>query len=159
MPKEIERKFLIDLEQVELPSNGTEIKQGYFPVSKNVRTVVRVRIIGDEAYLTIKGENIGSVRSEFEYSIPVDEALEMLGNFCQKPFIEKTRFEIPNGRHVWEIDVFHGDNEGLVVAEIELNEESDEFDLPDWVSGEVTSDPKYYNSNLLIEPYKEWSAT
>jgi adenylate cyclase len=159
MPKEIERKFLIDLNLIELPSNGTEIKQGYFPISEKVKTVVRVRIKGDEAYLTIKGGNVGATRSEFEYSIPVNEALDMLEDLCQKPFIEKTRFEIPNGSHVWEIDIFHGDNEGLAVAEIELIAENDKFDLPNWVSNEVTNDPKYYNSNLFIEPYKKWSAT
>ena len=159
MPEEIERKFLIDLKQVTLPSNGIEIRQGYLPLSENNKTVVRVRIKGDEASLAVKGENVGPVRPEFEYTIPFDDAVTMLDTLCQRPLIEKTRYEIPLGNHLWEIDVFHGDNDGLVVAEIELTDEHDQFKLPDWLSGEVTDDPRYYNSNLLQNPYKNWSAT
>lgn len=159
MPEEIERKFLIDLKQVALPSNGNEIRQGYLPLSENNKTVVRVRIKGDEATLTVKGENVGAVRPEFEYAIPFNDAITMLDTLCQRPLIEKTRYEIPLGNHLWEIDVFHGDNDGLVVAEIELTDENDQFELPNWLSEEVTHDPKYYNSNLLRNPYKNWGAT
>ena len=158
MPQEIERKFLIDVAEIELPSNGKEIKQGYFPISNRVKTVVRVRIKDEEAYLTIKGENIGAVRAEYEYAIPKNEAIEMLHNLCQKPFIEKTRYEIQIGKFTWEIDFFHGDNNGLAVAEIELTAEDEQFDLPNWVTEEVTNDPRYYNSNLRINPFKKWGA-
>ena len=159
MPKEIERKFLVDLDQVPLQSNGIKIKQGYLPLSESVKTVVRVRVIGEEAFLAVKGENKGATRQEFEYAIPVSEALELLENLCQKPLIEKTRYEILTGKHLWEIDIFHGDNKGLIVAEIELTDENDHFELPNWLSEEVSNDPRYYNSNLLQKPYKDWSAT
>ncbi|HKJ39074.1 MAG TPA: CYTH domain-containing protein [Anaerolineales bacterium] len=159
MPKEIERKFLVDRNQLKLPIQGVDIRQGYLPLSKNVKTVVRVRIKNDKAYLTIKGENIGSVRSEFEYEIPVDEGIEMLETLCQSPIIEKTRYEIPQGNHDWEIDVFHGDNDGLIIAEIELSKEDEDFDVPIWIKEEVTNNTKYYNSSLLEKPYKTWNAT
>jgi len=159
MPKEIERKFLINLDQLELLPQGIKIKQGYFPMSAGVKFSVRIRIKKDAAFLTVKSENTGATRSEYEYPIPIDEALEMLENHCQKPYIEKTRYELTNGGHIWEIDIFHGENEGLVMAEIELSSEAEEFDVPEWVTDEVTDDPKYYNSNLLLNPYKKWSAT
>ena len=159
MPKEIERKFLINLDQLELPSQGIEIKQGYFPMSAGVKFAVRIRIKNDAAFLTVKGENFGATRSEYEYPIPIDEAIEMLENHCQKPYIEKTRYELSNGDHIWEIDIFHGENEGLLLAEIELSSEAEEFDVPGWVTDEVTDDPQYYNSNLLLKPYKKWGAT
>ena len=159
MPKEIERKFLLDLNQVELPPNGKAIKQGYFPIADHVRTVVRVRISDDKAYLTIKGANVGAVRPEYEYPIPRMDALEMLNDLCQKPFIEKTRYEIQVGTHVWEVDIFQGENEGLVLAEVELADESEQFDLPDWAREEVTDDPRYYNANLLGNPFSKWRET
>jgi len=159
MPKEIERKFLINLDQLELLPQGIKIKQGNFPMSAGVKFSVRIRIKKDAAFLTVKSENTGATRSEYEYPIPIDEALEMLENHCQKPYIEKTRYELTNGGHIWEIDIFHGENEGLVMAEIELSSEAEEFDVPEWVTDEVTDDPKYYNSNLLLNPYKKWSAT
>ncbi|WP_297766555.1 CYTH domain-containing protein [uncultured Muriicola sp.] len=159
MPKEIERKFLVNLNEIPLPDNGELIKQGYFPIASNVKTVVRIRVKGSNAFLTIKGENKGAVRSEYEYAIPINEAEEMLEEMCQKPFIDKTRYEISAGKHIWEIDIFHGDNKGLVIAEIELSEESDKFNIPGWVGEEVTNDPRYYNSNLLLNPYRKWSTT
>lgn len=159
MPSEIERKFLVNLDQIPLPSNGIEIKQGYLPLSENVKTAVRVRVKGEEAFLTIKGENKGATRQEFEYTIPVSEALELLEELCHKPLIEKTRYEISVDKHIWEIDIFHGDNKGLVVAEIELAAENDQFERPNWLTEEVTDDPRYYNSNLLQEPYKNWCTT
>lgn len=155
MPKEIERKFLVDLTKITLP-DGEPIKQGYFPIADTVKTVVRIRVKGKKAYLTIKGGNKGAVRAEYEYAIPINEALEMLEAMCQKPFIDKTRHEILVGKHLWEVDIFHGENNGLVVAEIELSEENEAFELPSWVREEVTHDSKYYNSNLLLNPYKQW---
>ena len=159
MPKEIERKFLVNLDRVGLPSQGIEIKQGYFPMATGIKFTVRIRIKNNTAFLTVKGENSGPTRSEYEYPIPIDEALEMLENYCQKPYIEKTRYELSFGKHIWEIDIFHGENEGLLLAEIELSSEAEEFDVPGWVTDEVTDDPKYYNSNLLLKPYKKWGAT
>ena len=158
MPDEIERKFLVDLDRVPLPSAGIEIRQGYLPLSERTKTVVRVRTKGDAAYLTLKGENRGATRQEFEYAIPVLEALEILEDLCHKPLIEKTRYEISADNHLWEIDIFHGENKGLVVAEIELKDESDHFERPGWLLEEVTGDPRYYNSNLLQTPYKDWGA-
>jgi adenylate cyclase len=159
MPTEIERKYLINLEEIDLPKKGVLIKQGFIPVSSETKTVVRVRIKGSEAFLTIKGGNIGATRLEFEYQIPFDDAEEMLANLCLKPLIEKTRFELNIERHCWEVDVFHGENNGLVIAEIELSEEGEEFALPTWIAKEVTDDPKYYNSNLLEHPYNLWGTT
>ncbi len=159
MPEEIERKFLVTLEKISLPPDGIEIIQGYLPLSEKVKTAVRVRVKGKEACISVKGESIGATRQEFEYTIPVVEALEMLDKLCQRPLIEKTRYEISAGKHLWEIDIFHGDNKGLVVAEIELADENEPFGRPNWLAEEVTDDPKYYNSNLLQYPYKNWSAT
>ena len=159
MPKEIERKFLVNLSEIALPDKKEDIKQGYFPIADNVKTELRIRVKGSNASLTIKGENKGPVRSEYEYAIPINEAVEMLEDMCQKPFIDKTRYEISVGKHIWEIDIFHGENKGLVIAEIELSEESDKFDLPGWVGEEVTNDPRYYNSNLLLNPYRKWCTT
>jgi len=159
MPKEIERKFLVNLSEIALPDKKEDIKQGYFPIADNVKTAVRIRVKGSNAYLTIKGESKGAVRSEYEYAIPINEAVEMLEDMCQKPFIDKTRYEISVGKLNWEIDIFHGENKGLVIAEIELSEESDKFDLPGWVGEEVTNDPRYYNINLLLNPYRKWHTT
>ena len=110
MPKEIERKFLIDLDKVKLPPKGRAIKQGYFPIADNVKTVVRVRVSEEKAGRTSKGANGGAGRAEYEYPIPRSDALEMLHTLCQKPLIEKTRYEIQVGRHVWEVDIFEGEN-------------------------------------------------
>lgn len=157
MPDEIERKFLVDLDRVPLPSTGTEIRQGYLPLSECTKTVVRVRTRGEAAYLTLKGENRGATRQEFEYAIPVSEARDILDDLCHKPLIDKTRYEISADNHLWEIDIFHGENRGLVVAEIELKDEDDHFERPDWLLEEVTGDSRYYNSNLLQKPYKDWA--
>ncbi len=155
MPKEIERKFLIDLNLLVLPSSGKIIKQGYIQTIS--KTVVRVRRYGQKAFLTLKGENSGASRSEFEYEIPVAEAETILIELCQKPFIAKTRYCINVGKHIWEIDVFSGENEGLILAEIELSSETEAFEIPNWAIKEVTDDSRYYNSNLVNFPFQSWA--
>ena len=154
MALEIERKYLIDLGKIGTLENGIRIKQGYLSTDKNA--VVRVRVKNDKAYLTIKGANNGISRLEFEYETPFDEANEMLDNLCKKPVIDKTRYIIKHDIHIWEIDVFYGDNEGLVVAEVELKDENEKINLPSWIKEEVTSDNRYFNSNLMKHPYKDW---
>lgn len=154
MALEIERKFLIDLENIPILENGIKIKQGYLSANKN--GVVRVRTKDEKAYLTIKSSNIGISRLEFEYEIPFEEANEILEKLCEKPIIDKTRYLIRNDKHIWEIDVFYGDNEGLILAEVELSSENEELNIPFWVKEEVSSDDRYFNSNLLKYPYKDW---
>lgn len=154
MALEIERKYLIDLEKISPLENGIRIKQGYLSTNKDA--VVRVRVKNDKAYLTIKGSNSGIARLEFEYEIPLDEANEMLEKLCQKPVIDKTRYLITHENHTWEVDVFYGDNEGLVVAEVELSSEDEHINLPIWVKEEVSHDDRYFNSNLMKLPYKDW---
>lgn len=154
MALEIERKYLVDLEKLGTLENGTRIKQGYLSTNKDA--VVRVRVKNDRAYLTIKGSNIGVTRLEFEYQIPLIEANEMLDKLCQKPVIDKTRYLIDYENHTWELDVFYGENEGLVVVEVELSSEDETIILPSWVKEEVTSDARYYNSNLMKHPFKDW---
>lgn len=154
MAQEIERKFLIDSEKLGPLDGGTHIRQGYIPTVE--RTAVRVRIADEDAYLTLKGERTGAARSEFEYAIPKADAEQMLSQLCGGTFIDKTRYTVVHAGHKWEIDWFHGKNEGLVVAEIELESEDEEFEMPDWVTEEVTEDNRYYNSNLLSNPYKKW---
>jgi adenylate cyclase len=154
MALEIERKYLVDLEKLGTLENGTRIKQAYLSTNKDA--VVRVRVKNDKAYLTIKGSNIGVTRLEFEYEIPLIEANEMLDKLCQKPVIDKTRYLIDYENHTWELDIFYGDNEGLVVVEVELSSEDETIILPSWVKEEVTSDARYYNSNLMKHPFKDW---
>jgi len=156
MAVEIERKFLVNRASLVLPDNGVSIKQGYLPLASGTKTVVRVRIKGERAYLTVKGANTGASRAEFEYPIPLADADEMLATLCDKPLVEKTRYELMVEGHRWELDVFTGDNAGLLVAEIELSAETESFVLPPWVGEEVTGEPRYYNSSLLSLPYKLW---
>ena len=154
MALEIERKYLIDLEKIGTLENGIRIKQGYLSTNKDA--VVRVRVKNDKAYLTIKGSNSGIARLEYEYEIPLDEANEMLEKLCQKPVIDKTRYIINHENHTWELDIFYGENEGLVVVEVELSSEDETIILPSWVKEEVTTDARYYNSNLMKHPFKDW---
>ena len=153
MGVEIERKFLVRGEIWRRDSTGVSYAQGYF--CRGSGRTVRVRIAGSEAFLTIKGPVNGISRQEFEYPIPLKDAKAMLP-LCDGPTIEKLRFRIPYGEHVWEVDEFQGDNEGLVIAEVELADEQEQVDPPPWVGREVTGDPRYYNSNLTIHPYREW---
>lgn len=154
MAVEIERKFLIVEDSWRELAEGTSYRQGYLSTVKE-RTV-RVRTIDDKGYLTIKGITIGATRAEYEYEIPAAEANEMLDNLCEQPIIEKKRYKIPLDGFTWEIDEFGGVNEGLIVAEIELESEDQTFDKPDWVGEEVTGDPKYFNSNLIAKPFTAW---
>jgi len=151
---EIERKFLIDESKLPSLQNGYVIKQGYIQTVDH--TTVRVRIRDKEAFLTIKGKSEGATRLEFEYPISLHDANEMLNKFCHTSHIEKTRYLIKHKGHLWEIDIFEGRNKGLTIAEIELESEDEEFALPNWVTKEVTDDIRYFNSNLIENPYLDW---
>jgi len=153
MALEIERKFLVRGSPWKTLAQGALMRQGYLLASPE--RVVRVRIEGEQARLTIKGAMQGIVRAEWEYPIPVSEAGELL-TLCEQPLIEKYRYRIPFEGMLWELDVFIGDNAGLVVAEIELDSETQSFQKPDWVAEEVTHDVRYLNSNLLRHPYSSW---
>jgi len=150
---EIERKFLL---KMELPDdlNGKRYRQGYLPTTDF--TVVRIRTIGKRGFLTIKGKTENISRSEFEYEIPIEDAETMLDTLCTKPLIEKIRYEAGYGGLIWEIDVFEGENEGLVIAEVELEKIDQEIDIPDWIGEEVSGDSRYFNSNLVKNPFKTW---
>ena len=154
MGKEIERKYLVRPGAWTPADGGTHFKQGYLNSQKE--RVVRVRIEGAAAKLTIKGVTRGATRAEFEYPLPLEDAGVLLDQLCEQPLIDKHRYVEVHGGLRWEIDVFHGDNEGLVVAEIELPTEDAAFALPPWAGEEVTSDPRYFNSNLLKHPFKAW---
>jgi CYTH domain-containing protein len=153
MGTEIERKFLVK-EGPWREAAAETYRQGYLSTVKE-RTV-RVRTINDKGYLTVKGVSVGASRLEFEYEIPVADAEQLLDNLCEKPLIEKQRYKLDHGGLTWEIDVFFGDNEGLIVAEVELQSEDQVFERPGWVVDEVTSDPRYYNANLISNPYSNW---
>lgn len=153
---EIERKFLVLNEDWRaLATSAIPMRQGYLNNEK--RCSVRVRISGDEAHLNIKGATIGAKRLEFEYPIPLEQASIILDSLSAGPLIEKVRYLIPQGHLTWEIDVFSGDNAGLVVAEIELSDADEAFDIPTWIGEEVTHDTRYYNTRLSREPYSTWN--
>ncbi len=154
MAKEIERKYLIKGDAWRILAKGTAYRQGYLSTEKE-RTV-RVRTIDDKGFLTIKGITVGATRAEYEYEIPAADANEMLTNLCEKPLVEKNRHKIKIGALTWEIDEFLGVNLGLIVAEVELTDENQRIDLPDWIGQEVTGDPKYFNSNLTKNPFTKW---
>ncbi len=157
MSQEIERKFLVCGDFKSQATNALQIKQGY--LSSHPERIVRVREKGEKAYLTIKGQAnaTGVSRFEWEKEITVDEANALLG-LAESGIVEKTRYQIPgeDGKHIWEVDEFHGDNDGLVMAEIELEDENEPFDRPVWLGEEVTGDPRYYNSMLKEHPFKDW---
>ena len=154
MAKEIERKYLVKAGAWTPRDAGTHFKQGYLNSQKE--RVVRVRIEGDEARLTIKGLTTGVSRSEFQYPLPLADAEILLEELCEQPLIDKHRHLESVAGRTWEIDVFHGDNDGLLVAEIELPAEDAAFELPPWAGAEVTGDARYFNSNLLRSPYRSW---
>jgi len=153
---EIERKFLVTSEAFkEQATSQTRIVQGF--LNTHPERTVRVRIKGDSGFLTIKGKSneAGTSRFEWEEQIDVKDA-EALLKLCEEGILEKTRFEINVGSHMYEVDEFHGNNKGLVVAEVELNSENESFVKPDWLGEEVTGDIKYYNSQLSKSPFKDW---
>jgi len=152
MAKEIERKFLVQ-ESWQPRSAGVKIAQGY--LSTVPERTVRVRIKGEKGYLTIKGKNEGISRAEFEYEIPLQDAEELL-QLAEQPVLRKRRYLEQHGGSLWEIDVFAGENEGLIVAEIELPEEQAAFTKPDWLGEEVSGDVRYYNANLIKQPFSLW---
>ncbi len=155
MATEIEHKFLIiNHDWRKDADEGITMVQGY--MGSNEKSSIRIRINGDSANLNIKSKTIGIQRSEFDYPLPVDEAKEILESLCDRPFIEKTRFHVMHDEHEWEIDVFAGVNEGLIVAELELNSVDEQFTRPDWLGEDVSEDPRYYNICLVTHPYKDW---
>ncbi len=155
MAQEIEKKFLIKNDSWRSLGTGKEYCQGYLSSEKG-RTV-RIRTIGDRGILTIKGASEGDSRLEFEYDIPLEDAKEMLEKLCQKPLIKKTRYKIPYAQFIWEVDEFEGENKGLIFAEIELQFSGQPFEIPEWIGEEVTGDQRYYNANLVNNPYSSWN--
>ena len=154
MAKEIERKFLVSGEFRQDSPESYRIMQGY--ICSDPGRTVRVRVRGDMGFLTIKGRSSedGLSRYEWEKEIPVSEALELM-NLCVSGVIDKTRYLVPCGNHTYEVDVFHGANEGLVLAEIELTDEQEMFEKPSWLGEEVTGDMRYYNSMLSLHPFSK----
>ena len=153
MASEIERKFLVTGDSWNDGSPGIRIAQGYLSLDPD--RCVRVRLAGDEAWLTIKGRTEGITRAEFEYPIPPKDARDLL-EMCLPSIIDKTRHRIPFAGHLWEVDVFHGSNDGLVLAEVELTDESAAPELPPWVGAEVSADARYYNASLATRPFGAW---
>ena len=153
---EIERKYRIHTQEWhKLSHHHFTIKQGY--ISTAAEQTIRVRCCGPNAWLTIKGKAHNGKRKEFEYPIPIEDADDMLNVWASNRVIHKTRHHVRVEQHVWEVDVFHGDNEGLIIAEIELSSLDEQFVLPSWVGEEVTEDHRFSNSNLSVNPFKNWS--
>lgn len=155
MGVEIERKFLVNnalWNKLEKPE-GDFYRQGY--LLTDPKKTIRVRQTSDKGFLTIKGISVGATRAEYEYEIPFAEAKELLDHFAVAE-LSKIRYKISIDNHIWEIDVFSGKNEGLIVAEIELKSEDEKYGIPNWIAEEVTGEEKYYNSNLVTIPYKHW---
>jgi adenylate cyclase len=155
MATEIERKFLLASDDWRREvTEHTDLVQGY--LSRSPNSAIRVRIKGEQAHLNIKHTLDGIHRLEYEYPIPIEDAREMLERVALRPLIDKTRHHVRRGRHLWEIDEFHGDNAGLVVAEVELSAADEDFERPAWLGKEVSDDARYYNSNLSEHPYSRW---
>ncbi|HBN03956.1 MAG TPA: adenylate cyclase [Bacteroidetes bacterium] len=154
MAQEIERKFRVANDDWRaMATSSSSLKQGY--LSSSAEATVRVRLEDNLGTVTIKSKTNGITRNEFEYAIPAQEAKELL-MLCSGPLIEKIRYRIPQENHTWEIDVFEGDNDGLIIAEIELTSDEDYFAKPQWLGEEVSGDSRYYNSNLATHPYVNW---
>ncbi|PIG29597.1 CYTH domain-containing protein [Janthinobacterium sp. 35] len=154
MGVEIERKFLLQGDAWRGLGQAVLLRQGYLSSARE--RVVRVRIEGEQAMLTIKGANVGATRGEWEYPIPLADAVELLDGLCEQPLIEKVRHRIEHAGMVWEVDEFLGANAGLIVAEIELASEDQPFEKPDWIGAEVSGDARYYNANLIRHPFSQW---
>jgi adenylate cyclase len=152
---EIERKFLVDKKKWSLlvKPEGTAFLQGYLSIDED--KVVRARVAGDKGFLTIKGQSENISRPEYEYEIPAGDAFDLIRKYA-KSIVEKARTKIPDGNHLWEVDEFHGANEGLLLAEIELENEDDPFEKPAWLGEEVTGDKRYYNAYLSLNPFRDW---
>ncbi len=153
MKFEIERKFLVKANWPK-PKIGLECVQGY--ICGDAERIVRIRTMGSKGWLTIKSIKTHITRIEYEYEIPFDEAQELLNSLCVKPLIQKTRFTIVSSGQDWEIDVFHGENNGLIVAEVELESEDESIQIPDWIGEEVTEDSRYFNASLSQKPFVSW---
>ena len=155
MAQEIEKKFLVAGEFKESAKKATRITQGY--LSSVPERTVRVRVKGEKGYITVKGigNDSGASRFEWEKEIPVEDVRDLL-KICESGVIDKTRYLVDCDGHTFEVDEFYGDNEGLVVAEVELGDENEAFTRPSWLGEEVTGDKKYYNSMLMKNPYKNW---
>ena len=155
MPLEIERKFLLKNDNWRrYADKGSAIKQGY--LNSHIERTVRIRIINKGGIITIKGKTTGVTRKEFEYKIPLADALELI-KLCEKPIIEKTRYKIETETGlIWEIDEFSGQNTGLIIAEVELEQEHQSVIIPQWIGKEVSDDPRYYNANLIQNPFENW---
>jgi adenylate cyclase len=151
---EIERKFLVKNDLWRVSSPGKKFYQGY--LSTIPQRTVRIRLDGKKGYLTIKGISRGACRIEYEYPIPIADARDMLDKLCEKPIIEKIRHPIRYKGNIWEVDEFFGENQGLIVAELELTHEDQSFEKPEWIGQEVTQDSKYFNSNLVHHPFSKW---
>ena len=154
MGTEIERKFLVNDSSWKRNIQAVRCRQGYLCLGSG--TTVRVRTMAGKGYLTVKGGGDGITRKEYEYTIPITDAEEMLDDLCAKPLIEKNRYYVEYDGMVWEIDEFFGENSGLVVAEVELEREDQMFSLPLWVGREVSGDPRFYNVSLVRNPYSGW---
>ena len=154
MGVEIERKFLLQGDAWRGLGQAVLLRQGYLSSARE--RVVRVRIEGEQAMLTIKGANVGATRGEWEYPIPLADAAELLDGLCEQPLIEKYRHRIEHAGMVWEVDEFLGANAGLIVAEIELASEDQPFEKPEWIGAEVSGDARYYNANLIRHPFSQW---
>jgi adenylate cyclase len=155
MAIEIEHKFLLlNNDWRQNITCSVQYQQGY--LSSEASSSIRVRISNEKAWLNIKSATIGTHRHEYEYEIPLQDASEIINNLCCKPIIKKTRYIVVNDKNTWEIDEFHGENKGLVIAEIELKEIGESFLKPHWLGEEVTQDVRYYNNNLAINPYSKW---
>jgi len=155
MPIETEHKYLINHElwQQIIPNKSVQIKQAYLLTDPN--KTIRIRTAGNAGFITIKGKTIGASRPEFEYEIPIEEANQLIESFCSE-LIEKTRYYVVHENKTWEVDVFEGMNVGLIVAEIELDDEDEEYKKPNWVTQNVTDDRRYANSNLSLKPFTTW---
>ncbi|MBF0603285.1 MAG: CYTH domain-containing protein [Nitrospirae bacterium] len=151
---EIERRFLVENDSWRQGASVTRLKQGFLSVDKE--RVVRVRLEGDDGTLTIKGLTRNNTKKEFEYAIPSQDALELLHALCLKPLIEKHRFRVVYDGFSWDVDVFEGENRGLVIAEIELDRGDQPFAKPPWLGREISDDPRYFNANLGQNPYCRW---
>jgi len=158
---EIERKFLVRSDAWrESARRATAMRQGYLTApdaGPAARASVRVRIEGDRAFLNVKGLTLSVRREEFEYEIPCADGEAMLAGLCSGGIVAKTRFEVDHAGHTWEVDVFEGDNDGLVVAEIELDDEHEAYARPDWLGLEVSDEARYYNVSLARRPFREWA--